>query len=328
MKFVSLATFGVAALATLAIAQRPGRPAPTPPPPAAPTQPPPNPVGPSAPPEQPNPAPAGRSPKRPEERPAPRASSPRSVLPGDEVPADLPGPYFRTCDYDGNGWISFSEAKASMNVDRKAFAVYDTDSDGRISLEEYTGRYLTIVTRGGAFAPPIDKVVSRRIPKRTADELLAAFDTDNDGVLDVRDVQRALAEYGAQGVDAAKVLDSIDDDKSGRVEAPEAQALLDVLVPPSLSIARKKIGSIEALFDTVETRKVDIDTTPQPARLRGPVSTFRRLDFDRSGDIGLDDLDQLQRPLLIPIRASAVIATLDIDGDGVLSPAEFAASMR
>ena len=91
---------------------------------------------------------------------------------------------------------------------------------------------------------------------------------------------------------------------------------------------RIMVASLEALFDQVEPRKRSAEPTPYPQRLRGPVSTFRRLDFDRSGGIGVDDLEALQRPLQIPIRASAVIATLDLNGDGELSLEEFAASMR
>jgi Ca2+-binding EF-hand superfamily protein len=126
----------------------------------------------------------------------------------------------------------------------------------------------------------------------------------------------------------AKVLASIDQDQSGRIESAEMQALLDVLVPPTSSPTRIKVGSVEALFDQAVIRRTTADSTPQPPRLRGPVSTFRRLDFDRSGGIDVGDLDVLQRPLQIPVRASAVIATLDLDGDGALSAAEFAAAMR
>lgn len=280
------------------------------------------------------PAPSAPPPSPPPERPAPTTprpespSGPRTAPSTPEDPAERPLVYFRTCDYDGNGWISFSEAKASMNLDRTAFGVYDTDNDGRITQDEYVGRYQTIVSRGGAFAPPVDKVVARKLPSRTSEDLLAAFDVNHDGALDQRDVQRALAEYGAQGVDGARVLATVDHDGSGLVEGPEMQALLDVLVPPALSVSRRKVASVEELFDRTEARKITPDSTPEPDRILGPVNTFRRLDFDASGGISISDLDSLQRPLQIPIRTGAVVATLDSDGDGAISPEELAQSMR
>ncbi|MBL8859113.1 MAG: EF-hand domain-containing protein [Planctomycetes bacterium] len=303
MRTVHLALVGALAFTALALAQGRGggggaRPAPAPVP-TTPTPPP----------------PARERPQLP-------------VAPMPESPTDLAGLYFRTCDYDGNGWISFNESNSSMNLDRDTYAVYDTDRDGRITLEEYTARYLTVISRGGAFAPPKARVISTRIPKRTPEELITAFDTNNDGALDRREVQTALAEYGAQGVDAQVVLETIDRDRSERIEASEAQALLDVLAPPTITTERKRYASIAELFDQVEARKLAADTTPQPPRILGPVSTFRRLDFDQSGKISVSDLDELQRPLLIPIRKSAVISTLDLDGDGELSPREFHAAMR
>jgi Ca2+-binding EF-hand superfamily protein len=215
-----------------------------------------------------------------------------------------------------------------MNLDRALFAVYDTDSDGRITQTEFTERYRTLVSRGGAFAPPVEKLAAHRAPRRTPEDLMAAFDQDRDGALDHHDVQRALTDYGAQGVDAEKILASLDADKSSRIELAEAQALLDVLAPPTKTEGRKKVTSIEALFDQPDPRSSSTDSPAQAPRLRGPLSTFRRLDFDHSGGVSIEDLEALQRPLLIPVRAAAVIATLDLDGDGEVSRRELAVAMR
>src|SRR5262249_50874534 len=43
--------------------------------------------------------------------------------------------YFKVADYDGDGFISFDEAQASMAFDSEMFRVYDTDNDGLISRE-------------------------------------------------------------------------------------------------------------------------------------------------------------------------------------------------
>lgn len=263
----------------------------------------------------------------PPEQGTPEATPPvaRPAAPAAE---DLAPQYFKAADYDENGWISFAEAKASMNLDRPAFAVFDTDRDGRITLAEFTQRHKAITARGGAFTPPAAKVDKRRIPKRTPTELIEAFDVDHDGTLDGVEIEHALREYKAQGVDVTLVLATVDLDRSQHVEKEEAQALLDILVPPAAGAKRQKYATIEALFDQPEVRRVEQDATPHPTRILGPVSTFRRLDFDRSGGISVQDLEELQRPLLIPVRAGAVIATLDLDGDGVLSPEEFKAALR
>jgi hypothetical protein len=122
---------------------------------------------------------------------------------------------------------------------------------------------------------------------------------------------------------------SVDKDGSKKIEASEAQAFLDVLAPaPAADTKKTKAGSIAELFDKVEPRKIERDQTPQPARIVGPVTTFRRLDFDQSGSISAEDLENLQRPLVLPVRCRAVLAALDTDGNGELSPEELDAALK
>ena len=64
-----------------------------------------------------------------------------------------------------------------------------------------------------------------------------------------------------------------------------------------------------------------------PPQIDGPVGSFRRLDLDGDGMISLEDLRRLQSPLALPVRAAAVLAALDSDGDGELSPREFSAAL-
>ena len=59
----------------------------------------------------------------------------------------------------------------------------------------------------------------------------------------------------------------------------------------------------------------------------GPVPSFRRLDLDNDGKITAEDLLALQRPMQLPVRYAAVLATLDTNGDGGIDATEFAASM-
>lgn len=240
---------------------------------------------------------------------------------------DLSASYFATCDYDGDGWISYSEAQKSMNADRTTFAVFDVDRDGRITEEEFKKRYDAIIARGGAFAPPVAKLDTRRMPKRTAEELLDAFDRNKDLGLDDVEMTRALEEYGAHGVDAKLILEKLDKDLTKKLELAELPDFLEIL-SPTPAHTTKKVKSIAELFDRVEPRESKTDATPQPAHILGPVSTFRRLDFDHSGGISVQDLTDLQRPLQLSVRTSAVVATLDTDGDGEISEVEFRAALR
>ncbi|MDP6539257.1 MAG: hypothetical protein QF903_04825 [Planctomycetota bacterium] len=74
---------------------------------------------------------------------------------GEPTPeATLGNAYFEVCDYDENGWISFREASAALDVSRTRFFAYDRDRDGRVLREEFLAVYLDTVRRLGAFQPP------------------------------------------------------------------------------------------------------------------------------------------------------------------------------
>jgi Ca2+-binding EF-hand superfamily protein len=62
--------------------------------------------------------------------------------------------YFPIADRDGNGWISFREAREALEIDKPRYLVYDSDRDGRVTLEEYTAVCLESWRRYGAFPPP------------------------------------------------------------------------------------------------------------------------------------------------------------------------------
>lgn len=241
---------------------------------------------------------------------------------------DVAGGYFKTCDYSGDGWISFSEGRASIGLDRDAFAVYDKDRDGRIDLSEFKARYHSILEHGGAFPEPKKKIETRQARQRTSEEMLAAYDTSADKALDVKELKRVLEDYPLAGLAPEVLLQKLDVDASKGLELGELAALSEVLFPtPEGSEPAPKPKSIQELFGRLEPREVQAGSTPFPPRIPGPVSSFRRLDLDGDGRISLEDLTQLQRPIQIPVRINAVLATLDTDGDGSVSEAELAASM-
>ena len=65
---------------------------------------------------------------------------PTPALP-DEGSAEEEQLFFEICDHNGNGEITFAEASHSLEVDRGDFSVFDSDSSGSISREEFGARY-------------------------------------------------------------------------------------------------------------------------------------------------------------------------------------------
>jgi hypothetical protein len=245
---------------------------------------------------------------------------------GTERPAELAEEFFLLADWDRDGWIRFSEARDSMDLDREGFAGFDTDRDGLISFEEYGARYRAVIARGGVFPVPRRKS-SAAGAWRTLDELLEAVDQDRDRALSELEIARALEVTGIQDPPLETVLATLDQDRSGLLEGAELQAFQSLLRPPVARV-RPPAASLMELFGQVEEREPGPGTTIQPRRIRGPIGVFRRLDHDRDGAISLADLEELNRPLATLVQPPAVLATFDIDGSGRVDPAEFNAAFR
>jgi len=184
--------------------------------------------------------------------------------------------YFEIADYDKNGWISFREARDSLDIDRNRYLVYDADLDGRVTVEEYSKISLETARRYGVFKAP------RPDP--------------ND---------------------------------------PEAQALLESLLDGEEAEPEEEelepfptdAGNVLELFGRVRPRVIRDNAVPEPEQLVGPVPSFHRLDYDWDGGISRADLSLLLTGAGIDVRPSAIIAAIDMDGDGALSAEEFYASM-
>jgi len=87
---------------------------------------------------------------------------------------ELAAAYFEIADYDGDGWISFREARSSLEIDRQRYLVYDANQDGQVTLPEYTLVSLETWRRYGAFKPPIpdpdDPTAATRLESLVAGE--------------------------------------------------------------------------------------------------------------------------------------------------------------
>jgi len=245
-----------------------------------------------------------------------------------EAEGDLSQFYFEVADWDGDGWIYFPEGEKSLGVDKAGFRAFDKDADGSISPEEFAARYRAVLDKGGVFAPPRPKPETTRASRKGPKELLRLHDVDTDGMLIVSEVAKALEAADVTEPTADVILATLDKDKSGGLEGSEIEELVRILAPDAAPVKPKKPKTLEELFGRAEERSTRASATIGPPRIAGPVPVYVRLDFDQSGAVGLSDLEELQRPLQSTVRAPAVLATMDANGDGSISALEFAEAMR
>lgn len=238
--------------------------------------------------------------------------------------------YFATADYDGNGWISFREGEQALLLDRAEFGRYDADTDGRISPEEFGARYRTAIERVGGFQPPVPEDTGVAAPARGAEQLRNAYDKDLNGALSLAELEAVFADYEVPDVDPTLALSQLDSNGSGRLELGEIgflTTLLDTLRTSPVHLFGVEGTTLEGLFGTPIERPAGLGQVPMPPRIPGPVRPFTRLDLDRDGGITVEDLQQLEFPMALPVRPATVIASLDGDGDGRLDPDELARAL-
>lgn len=257
-----------------------------------------------------------------------------AVLAPERKPDPRESDYFETCDHDANGWLSYREMRISLGSDRAEYQLYDTDRDGRVRPDEFVARFRLIIQRLGGFRPPTPYAASTPPGRRTPQELRNVYDADGSGTLDASELSALLEDYHLVTEDPAQVLAQLDDDESGVLEMEregEAVALAQWLegATGNKTWDRPEVlaTTIDELFGEVTERKRNLGTSLLAPQIIGPVTHFRRLDLDADGRISTDDLAALLAPARIAVQLSTVIASLDRDGDGLLSEAEFNAAL-
>lgn len=240
----------------------------------------------------------------------------------------LQRPVFMTADYDHNGWLSFREARASLGFERAEFALYDKDRDARISLREFGVRYDEVVAQTGAFRVPIPDEAGLGAKNASPAALRNEFDADGDGTLDAQELTRLMARWNRPDLSPENILDKLDldgDDKLGHAELATLAHLSEAsLLSAGDGASGRRAADVVELFGARTPRESGPGAARAPERVVGPVPHFVRLDLDRNGFVTLAELLALQDGSSIYTRPNAVLAALDLDGDGKLSAKEFA----
>ncbi|MFT7676617.1 MAG: Ca2+-binding EF-hand superfamily protein [Planctomycetota bacterium] len=238
--------------------------------------------------------------------------------------------WFGTSDANGSGWVSYRETAHALGFDRLRFRRFDEDRDGRVDLAEFE-LYCTFALTERTFRDPLPPADLLGAPTRTPEQLRNAYDRDRDGMLSASEIKSVLTDYSRSDLVSERVVMGLDRDGDGRLNVKELAGLeglvgvvsaSNVPMPSGLVVGGAK--SAEELFGAVEPRAQDSNAPP---RINGPVRSFRRLDLDNNGQISLDEMEELLRPLFSAVRVRTVHHTLDRNQDGVLTEDEFDAAL-
>jgi len=236
--------------------------------------------------------------------------------------------WFSHMDQDGDGWLSLREAKAGLQFDRPRFGAFDLDRDGRIDIDEYRLFVTEEVANGQPIAQPSGPILVLTLPpRREAVQLRMAYDRDLDGSLDSAELAVLLNGYGRTDLDVRATFEALDTNGDQRLDLGELARLATNLDPILREAGRAERLPLERTLEGLFGASIPRGGPSQPPQRPGPIPTFWRLDLDGDGLVELSDLRELQGRMHLTLSTSALIATLDQDGDGMLSPFEFRASI-
>lgn len=272
-----------------------------------------------------------------------------------EIDARRVREHFGVCDLDQNGWLSLREAEVTLSLSRDEYRRADANQDGRLEPAEFEAQQSLLLTRMGVPSPEPAQAEPAPAPEPPADpgptpppvepesgsspaarahraptqfdsllvhpvDLLRRYDADDSKGIGVSEVEKLLNEIGL-ALSAEMVVAQMDPNDSGELGARELTPLAWLTskhLPESL---RPELVPAPAAPEATDGA---LPVPPAPTL----TTHFARLDPDHDGAIGESDLRALQGNVRLEVRLRAVLSAMDADGDGRLTEAEFASSMR
>ena len=234
--------------------------------------------------------------------------------------------WFRGCDVNDNQWLSYFETKRTLLFSKDLFQSYDRDRDGRINRKEFD-QYYDYTSGKGLFKRP-RRLTKPTPPERDANQLLIAYDSDLNGSISRAEAARFLRDYSSVDLDVETLFPRADRDESNALDQDEIETLSIVVRRLNAPSSGDTGPAPNVTLDTLFLQVVKSPTRSAPDRIEGPVTPFRRLDFDGNGVISKEDLSALQLSALRGLRPSTILHTLDKNQDGVLSRDEFLESLE
>jgi Ca2+-binding EF-hand superfamily protein len=283
------------------------------------------------------------------------------------------GKVFKQFDTEGRGTLSDGMIRRAFRalglkkrtgskyeLDEQMFKEMDSDGDGVVSLKEFKAfldsrpalkqTIIEKIEAGWTFDPELWSASVARHSKPDYSKLFKNFDTDHDGLLDFREMQRAFRAIGLKKRSGAKfeldkmMFQAFDSDGDGKISLQEFEENM----PDAL---REKLDEIvaggwkfdpEAWGASVARHAKDPPYKPEkafknkaPVKPRWPLGQiFMQFDTDDDGFLDIGEFRRALRAIGLPKRSGEkadldefTFKAMDTDCDGKLSVQEFDANM-
>jgi len=235
---------------------------------------------------------------------------------------------FTACDGDSDDRLDLFEAADALDSiadakDSEAFLRLDADRSGFLSWPEFDDHLWTVVSRGGTFhVRPCRRFVERAPERQEAREatplqrFLRLHDENGDGGLDSPEIERLVVRAELPPSLAGK-LRALDHDRSGTVDEPELAPWFELLrgIVPEARITPPapagglpppwRAGDLDANGRIDEAELTAVLRRLDAGLARWAAVLLRKLDRDKDGALGVDELPTVERNRRHPASSTA-----------------------
>eukprot|EP00359_Climacostomum_virens_P006996 CAMPEP_0204901686 /NCGR_PEP_ID=MMETSP1397-20131031/3221_1 /ASSEMBLY_ACC=CAM_ASM_000891 /TAXON_ID=49980 /ORGANISM="Climacostomum Climacostomum virens, Strain Stock W-24" /LENGTH=2959 /DNA_ID=CAMNT_0052070073 /DNA_START=53 /DNA_END=8932 /DNA_ORIENTATION=+ len=248
---------------------------------------------------------------------------------------------FQRFDTDGDGQMTRNEfLQASIDLRLmmpqesilRLFDLIDVNHSGTLSINEFSLKV------SGAATSALDREATLKISKSTADEieeLFNLFDTDKDGFIDERELEKAFRAYNQNPTpqELRDIVRMMDTNRNGKIELNEFKSAMESKIKQDIMRSEDSMQDLRAKFIKADYLKQGYLSPAQVgAVLRDMGITlseeeFRAIiaaaDANQDGQIDIDEFMALMTSdgaLIDPVAASAAF---NIRRSRKLSPMDF-----